>query len=126
MQTRSQHLELDEINLEIERSYKRIRKERREQDEVMANQGAQPRALEEYSVPSLTGSQNCMVKPNIEANTFEIKPAPTSRWFHNTSSQDCLQRTPMPTWLHSWISVTPSGRMESAQTQSDSDCSLFP
>ena len=112
MQTISQHLELDEINLEIKRSCRRIRKEKREQDEVMANQGAQPRALEEYSVPSLTGSQNCMVKPNIEANTFEIKPAPTSRWFHNTSSQDCLQRTPMPTWLHSWISVTPLGRME--------------
>ena len=56
MQTRSQNLELDEINLEIERSCRRIRKERREQDEVMVNQGAQPRALEEYGVPSLTGS----------------------------------------------------------------------
>ena len=75
IQTRSQHLELDDINLEIERSCRRIRKERREQDEVMANQGAQPRDLEEYGVPSLRGSQNCIVKPTIEANTFEIKPA---------------------------------------------------
>ena len=74
MQTRSQHLELDDINLEIERSCRRIRKEKREQDVVMENQGAQPRALEEYGVPSLTGSQNCIVKPTIEANTFEIKP----------------------------------------------------
>ena len=41
----------------------------------MENQGAQPQALEEYGVPSLTGSQNCIVKPTIEANTFEIKPA---------------------------------------------------
>ena len=41
----------------------------------MADQGAQPRALGEYGVPSLTGSQNCIVKPTIEANTFEIKPA---------------------------------------------------
>ena len=75
MQTRSQHLALDEINIEIERSCRRIRKERREQDVVMANQGEQPQTLKEYGVPSLTGSQNCIVKPTIKANTFEIKPA---------------------------------------------------
>ena len=40
-----------------------------------AAQGAQARALEEYGVPSLIGSQNCIVKPSIGANTFEIKPA---------------------------------------------------
>ena len=41
----------------------------------MAGQGAQARALKEYGVPSLTGSQNCIVNPTIEANNFEIKPA---------------------------------------------------
>ena len=42
----------------------------------MTNQGAIPaRTLGEYGVPSLTGSQNCIVKPSIDANTFEIKPA---------------------------------------------------
>ena len=71
MQTRSRHFELDEINLEIERSCRRIRKVQRE----MADQGAQPRALGEYGGPSLIGSQNCIVKPTIEANTFEIKLA---------------------------------------------------
>ena len=71
MQTRSQHLKLDEINLEIERSCRRIKKVKRE----IVDQGAQPRALEEYGVPSLTGSQNCIVKPSIKANTFKIKPA---------------------------------------------------
>ena len=41
----------------------------------MADQGAQPRALEEYGVPSMIGSQNCSMKPSIKANTFKIKPA---------------------------------------------------
>ena len=76
MQTRSQHFELEEINLEIERSCRKIRKEKREKDRTMADQGAIPaRTLGKYGVPSLTGSQNCIVKPSIDANTFEIKPA---------------------------------------------------
>ena len=76
MQTRSQYFELEEINLEIERSCRKIRKEKREKDRTMADQGVIPaRTLGEYGVPSLTGSQNCIVKPNIDANTFEIKPA---------------------------------------------------
>ena len=76
MQSRSQHFELEEINLEIERYRKKIRKEKREKERTMADQGAIPaRALEEYGVPTLTGSQNCIVKPSIDANTFEIKPA---------------------------------------------------
>ena len=42
----------------------------------MADQGAiSARTLGEYSVPSLTGSPNCIVKPSIDANTFENKPA---------------------------------------------------
>ena len=36
-----------------------------------ARQGAQARALEEYGL----GSQNCIVKSSINANTFKIKPA---------------------------------------------------
>ena len=76
MQTRSQHFELEEINLEIERYRRKIRKEKREKERIMADQQAnRPRALEDYGVPSLTASQNCIVKPSIDANTFEIKPA---------------------------------------------------
>ena len=78
MQTRSQRLELEKVNLEIEKSYKKNRKEKREQDKRMADlaaQRAQARALEEYGVPSLMGSQNYIVKPTVEANNFEIKPA---------------------------------------------------
>ena len=42
----------------------------------MADQEAnQPRALEDYGVLSLIGSQNCIVKPTIDANNFEIIPA---------------------------------------------------
>ena len=76
MQTRSQHFELEEINLEIERSCRKICTEKREKDRIIADQGAIPaRTLGEYGVPSLTGSQNCIVKPSIDVNTFEIKPA---------------------------------------------------
>ena len=76
MQTRSQHFELEEINLEIERSCRKIRKEKRGKNRTMANQEEIPaRALGEYGVPSLTGSPNCIVKPSIDANTFENKPA---------------------------------------------------
>ena len=78
MQTRSQRLELGKVIPEIEKSCKKNRKEKREQDKRMADlaaQRAQARALEEYGVPSLMGSQNCIVKPIVEANNFEIKPA---------------------------------------------------
>ena len=76
MQTRSQHLKLEETNLEIEKHQRKIRKKKRGRERTMANQQAnQPRALEDYGVPSLTGSRNCIVKPSIDANNFEIKPA---------------------------------------------------
>ena len=68
MQTRAQRPELEKVNPEIEKYYKKNRKEKREKDRRMAN------PLEEYGVLSLIGSQNCIVKPTIEANTFEIKP----------------------------------------------------
>ena len=40
-----------------------------------AAQRAQARALEEYGVSSLMGSQNYIMKPTIEAYNFKIKPA---------------------------------------------------
>ena len=75
MQTRSKRLELEKVKPKIEKTCKKNCKEKRERNRSMAGQGAQARALEEYGVPSLTGGQNCIVKPTIEANTFEIKPA---------------------------------------------------
>ena len=78
MQTRSLHFELEEINLEIERSCRKNRKVKKEKDKAMADQEAQDnptRALEEYGIPCLTGSQNCIVKPSIQALNFEIKSA---------------------------------------------------
>ena len=63
MQTRSQHFELEDINLEIERSCRKNRKVKKEKDKAMADQEAQDnpaRALEEYGIPCLTGSQNVL------------------------------------------------------------------
>ena len=41
----------------------------------MVEPTTQAKALEEYGVPSVTGSQNYIMEPTIKANTFEIKPA---------------------------------------------------
>ena len=75
MQTISKRPELEKVNSEIKKTSKKNRKEKREKDRRMAEQGAQARALEEYRISSLTGSQNYIVKPTIEANNFKIKPA---------------------------------------------------
>ena len=56
MQTRSKYLELEKVNPDIENTCKKNRKEKKEKDKRMVGQGAQARALEEYSVPSLTRS----------------------------------------------------------------------
>ena len=56
MQIRARQPELEKVNPEVENSCKKNRKEKREIDKRMANQWAQARALEEYGVPSLTGS----------------------------------------------------------------------
>ena len=78
MQTRSKCLELEKVNPKIERACKKNRKEKKEKGKRMvdpAAQRAQTRALEEYGVSSLMGSQNYIMKPTIEAYNFKIKPA---------------------------------------------------
>ena len=76
MNTRSKGTNLERINLEIERSCKKNRKEKREKDKqkMAENQAARNFPLQEYTMPNPGDTHNSIVRPTIDANNFEIKP----------------------------------------------------
>ena len=78
MNTRSKERNLEEFNLEIEKSCKKNRKEKREKDrKIMAEdqvaQQARNRALQEYTMPNPGDNLSSIVRPTVDANNFEIK-----------------------------------------------------
>ena len=77
MNTRSKGTNLEKINLEIERSCKKNQKEKREKDKqkMVENQAARNRPLQEYTMPNPGDTHNCIMRPTVDANTFEIKTA---------------------------------------------------
>ena len=80
MNTRSQGINLEKVNPEIEKSCKKNRKEKREKDkqkmaENQAEQPARNRVLHEYTMPTPGDTHNSIVRPTVDANNFEIKPA---------------------------------------------------
>ena len=80
MNTRSKGTNLEEINPEMKKSCKKNRKEKCEKDKkIMAeDQGAQQvrnRALQEYTMPNSGDNLSSIVRPTVDANNFEIKPA---------------------------------------------------
>ena len=80
MYTRSKGRNLEGFNPEIEKSCKANRKEKRAKDrKIMAEdqgvQQARNRALQEYMMPNLGDNLGSIVRPNVDANNFEIKPA---------------------------------------------------
>ena len=79
MYTRSQGRNLEKFNLEIDKSWKANRKEKREKDrkiiaEDQVAQQATNHALQEYTMPNPGDNLNSIVRPNVDANNFEIKP----------------------------------------------------
>ena len=71
---------MEKLNPEIEKSCKKNRKEKRAKDrKIMAEdqgvQQARNRALQEYTMPNLGDNLGSIVRPNVDANNFEIKPA---------------------------------------------------
>ena len=70
MLTRSQAPIL-QFDQEIEKTAKRLRKQTK--SKTMAEQGE--RTMLEYSMPTLDGARGSIIRPAIEANNFEIKPA---------------------------------------------------
>ena len=80
MNTRSKGGNLEEFNPEIEKFCKKNRKEKREKDrKIMAeDQGVQQArncALQEYTMPNPVDNLSSIVRPNVDANNFEIKLA---------------------------------------------------
>lgn len=80
MNTRSKGTNLEKINPEIEKSYKKNHKEKCKKDKqkMADDQAAQParnRALQEYAMPNPGDTHNSIVRPTVDANTFEIKLA---------------------------------------------------
>ena len=80
MNTRSQGINLEKINPEIEKSCKKNRKEKcgKDKQKMAENQAEQParnRVLQEYTMPNPGDTHNSIVRPTVDANNFEIKPA---------------------------------------------------
>ena len=80
MNTQSKGRNLEEFNLEIEKFCKRNCKEKRDKDRkiMVEDQGVQQtrnRALQEYTMPNPGDNLSSIVRPNVDANNFEIKPA---------------------------------------------------
>ena len=70
----SRSAELIEPDPEIDRTFRRLLKERRDQEKAMADQNER-KALRDYDVPSLTRANLCIIAPIIQANNFELKPS---------------------------------------------------
>ena len=80
MNTRSKGENLEKLNPEIEKSCKKNRKEKRAKDrKIMAEdqrvQQARNRTLQEYTMPNPGDNLSSIVRQNVDANNFEIKPA---------------------------------------------------
>ena len=80
MNTRSKGKNLEKLSPEIEKSCKKNRKEKRAKDrkimaEDQAIQQARNCALQEYTMPNPGDNLSSIVRPTVDANNFEIKPA---------------------------------------------------
>ena len=78
---RTRSLDVVPIDLDIDRTLRRLRRERKEIDlhevPVMGEEGGRDavpnRAIKDYSIPSV--GVTSIQRPPIQANNFEIKPA---------------------------------------------------
>ena len=68
----SRSAELIEPDSEIDRTFRRLLKERRDREKAMAKQNKR-KALRDYVIPSLTGANSCIIALTIQANNFELK-----------------------------------------------------
>ncbi|XP_070679073.1 uncharacterized protein [Malus domestica] len=75
---RSRSLELVPYNPEIDRTFRQLLRKQKKQEptERMALQDPnENRALMDYSAPTVGATSSCIVRPEITANQFELKPS---------------------------------------------------
>ncbi|RWR83368.1 hypothetical protein CKAN_01212200 [Cinnamomum micranthum f. kanehirae] len=74
---RNQNLNLVPLDPEIERTLRRLKKEKKQQSEFEITEMKEQanRSLGDYAVPLVTGATSSIRRPVIQANNFEIKPA---------------------------------------------------
>ena len=68
----SRSSELLESDPEIDRTFRRLLKEKRDQEKAMEDQN-ESKALRDYDVPFLTGDNLCIIVPTIQVNNLELK-----------------------------------------------------
>jgi len=66
------YFESSELDLEIERTIRRLLKEKREREMEMAN-NEERKALRDYTIQSTSTATSCIIKPTIQANNFELR-----------------------------------------------------
>lgn len=64
--------ELVPFDPEIERTFRKRRRENRLREEARM---AEPKAIRDYAFPTTSGVSSAIRQPGIVANNFEIKPA---------------------------------------------------
>ncbi len=75
--------EILDCDLEIDRTLRAIRRERKHQEHnqedlkipTMADNNDRPKLFKDYGAPSVQGFQPSVIKRTVEANNFELKPA---------------------------------------------------
>ena len=58
-----------------EKPKEKARKRQKKMAKNQAAQAARNRPLQEYTMPNLGNTHNNIMRPTVDANTFEIKPA---------------------------------------------------
>ena len=61
------------LDPEIDRTFRRLLKERREREKKIEEQQKR-KVLRDYVVPSLIGATSCIITTTIQVNNFELKP----------------------------------------------------
>ena len=109
---------------EIEAAARRRNSEVRRKWRAEVSMAQDNRVLRDYILPQASGITSSIVSPAVEANNFELSPAPSLLWSEN-SSLDTPRRTPMRIFANSLRSAIPLRSMGHLAMLSDCGSFLF-